>query len=176
MWQRIGGFEGAVTTMPQLAPHVWLKEYRQDKGIRQEDVERFTSALGARSKISQSHLSKIERGNAPLEGLGAERLDALRQALKVSPEVWVEHTGLVIVTKQEQAEEEQEETPAPNLPASLLEAAEVYGARIPALRNLAWQKYLVSFRPRGAKADTAEEWLDLYRDLSKHGIKPPGGN
>ena len=60
-------------------------------------------------------------------------------------------------------------------PDSLLEAARLYGGRFPDLLEPTWQKYLTTFKARGAKTDSAEEWLDLYRDLAKHGITP-GGN
>lgn len=82
----------------KLLPHVWVKEIREDKSIRQTDVERFTEALGPRYRISQSHLSKIEKGLSPLAGLGPMRMDALRQALGLSTEEWIEGTGLSIVT------------------------------------------------------------------------------
>lgn len=97
MWSRLDAAR-VVMALPKLPPHEWLREYRQDKGVRQEDIERLTAAYGPRSKISQSHLSKIERGNAPLIGLGAERINALRLALGMSAEEWVENTGVQIVT------------------------------------------------------------------------------
>ena len=78
-------------------PHEWLRERREDRGIRQVDVETRSMEMDPRLKISQSHLSKIEKGHSPLAGLGAEKLNVLRQILGISSEEWVRRTGLNIV-------------------------------------------------------------------------------
>jgi len=163
--------------MPKLPPHEWLKEYRLDKKIRQEDVERFTASLGARSKISQSHLSKIERGNAPLIGLGAERINALRMALGLSAEDWVENTGIQVVTTAPQ-EEERPLTDAERrgwkipkvekpleVPDSLQEAIDLYahGDNAP-MAEPRWVRAFLSIDFR-EEPELPEDWLRLYARL-----------
>jgi len=76
------------------------------------------------------------------------------------------------VTAEKQGEQKKPKRPISD---SLKEAAAIYGGRFPDLATPLWQDYLESFRPRGLRADTPEAWLDLYRDLAKHGITP-GGN
>lgn len=83
----------------KLEPHEWLREQREDRKIRQSDIESLTAKMGSKSRISQSHLSKIEKGHSALIGLGAERMDALRKALGLTPEEWLSGTGIQIVTE-----------------------------------------------------------------------------
>lgn len=177
----------------KLAPHEWIRSIREDKGIRQSDVEKRSAEFGA--KISQSHLSKIEKGNAPLAGLGAERMDALRRALDLTPEDWVSHTGLRLVVKEESEEYSSVATHFPgqslkveyrdgapvavlpitssnSLPQALQEAIELYGRRFSDLNDPVWQQYLAGFRWRDGEPEDPEAWLDLYRDLTRAGVVP----
>lgn len=172
MWTQIARFEGGMS-MPKPLAHEWLKEYRLDKKIRQEDVERFTSALGPRSRISQSHLSKIERGNAPLIGLGAERIDALRQALGLSLEEWLDYTGIQIATAVAELPEAPAGFPEPlykkrdeiYMPEGLLEAIRLFGD-VPEYADLKLpdvQRQLANHRGFDGGPQTAGQWLAFFQ-------------
>jgi transcriptional regulator with XRE-family HTH domain len=157
----------------KLAPHEWVKETRLDRGIRQEDVETLTAKIGPRSKISQSHLSKIERGNAPLSGLGPERMDALRQVIGVSTEEWFTHTGLSLIT----AETPDSSVPARRLrpiPHGLQEMINERMSLAPELGDERWQQYLAGQRFATGSA-TPERWWNLFLVLRAAGVEP-GGN
>ena len=111
-----------------------------------------------------------------------ELREAVRRALRVSANEWEEATGLATAADINAdlvatigSTVIRVEVKNKQIADSLLEAAEIYGGRFPDLHQPAWQTYLSSFKPRGARADSPEEWLDLYRDLAKHGITP-GGN
>ncbi len=151
-----------------------LRERRTSAVVnkRQEDV-----ALDA--NISQKLVSQIERGEQDLRTSGLNTILGLLRALQWTLADLQQATGIDLGTADSQdagiTESSRPEATAKPVPASLLEAAELYGGRFPDLREPSWQAYLGSFRPRGAKADSPEEWLDLYRDLAKHGITP-GGN
>lgn len=58
------------------------------------------------------------------------------------------------------------------LPDELLEAVSLYGKRFPDLKEPKWQQFLASFRARGMEGETPEDWLDLYRNMARHGIQP----
>ena len=128
--------------------------------------------------VSIALVGAIERGDHSLSKVGQERITRLAQAYGMTNEQFADLTGISIVSPQNRqitgnlAITANTNTP---LPDSLLEAAKLYGGRFPDLHQPAWQAYLSSFKPRGARADSPEEWLDLYRDLAKHGITP-GGN
>ena len=174
--QHIRAWAGGGVVALKLAPHEWIRSIREDKGIRQSDVEKRSAEFGA--KISQSHLSKIEKGNAPLAGLGAERMDALRRALDLTPEDWVSHTGLRLVVKEESEEYSSVTThfPGQSLKVehrdALQEAIELYGKRFSDLNDPVWQQYLAGFRWRDGEPEDPEAWLDLYRDLTRAGVVP----
>lgn len=78
--------------------HTWLRELRTRLGLRQDQVEALTAALGEDARVTQSYLSKLERGSKPLHAMTPRRLDALRQVYRVTPQDWVTHTGLEVVT------------------------------------------------------------------------------
>ncbi len=146
-----------------LEPHEWLKQVRNDKGIRQDQVEAFTSELGPKARISQSHLSKIERGYASLQDLGPQRMDALRRALRLSVEEWTTHTGLTIVTPAEAQEIE--------LPDALREASARFGpmAEFADLADPAWLQLLSTASPFDWDGpETPEEWLAFYMSVRNH--------
>ena len=86
--------------MPGEPPSVrdWLKDARRDQ--TQEDIEEATARFGPESRVTQSYLSKIERGAKPLSALGAARMDALRRVLGISAEMWLTRTGYEIVTRE----------------------------------------------------------------------------
>lgn len=150
----------------------WLKDRRISAGLGQDDVDRLSTQRGAR--ISQSYLSQIERGIKPLAAMGAERMNVLRQLYKVSPEEWATRTGLGIVLPSEELPTRPDPGPTRRhpIPPELQEAIELYGHRFADLHDPAWQNYLAGFRNLGIEADTAEDWLDFYRDLSRRGIRP----
>jgi len=150
-----------------------LRERRTSSAVnkRQEDV-----ALDA--AVSQKLVSQIERGEQDLRTSGLNTILGLLRALKWTLADLQKVTGLDLGVSELATDGQRGSaitTPVPetkSITASLLEAAELYGHRFPDLREQSWQIYLNSFRPRGAIADTPEEWLDLYRDLVKHGITP----
>lgn len=72
----------------------WLRARRQALGLRQEQVEAATAAAGEHARVTQSYLSKLERGLRPLASLTPARQDALRRALELSPSEWAARTGL----------------------------------------------------------------------------------
>lgn len=82
----------------------WLRDTRLARGLKQEEVEKATAELGAEFRVSQSYLSKIERGFRSLRSLGPERMDALRQVLGVSPLEWVTRTGYQLVIQADHTE------------------------------------------------------------------------
>ena len=149
----------------RLLPHEWLRQVREDKGIRQTDVETRSTELGQR--ISQSHLSKIEKGASPLAGLGAAKLDVLRRVLGIPVDVWLHHTGLELVTPSalsaaalyDLPEEEEEEV----IDLALLAAADKYGSdpEFSDIKHPAWLSFLnrTDFRQRPT---TPEQWLSKF--------------
>lgn len=142
-------------------PHEWIKEVRVDKKLRQDEIEAFTSKLGPKARISQPHLSRIERGYSPLEELGPIRMDALRQALGVSAEEWATHTGLTIISPNEE--------PNVDLPPALLEASQKFGGEFPDLADQAWLQLMHSASPHDWDGpETPQEWLALYMSLRNH--------
>ncbi|WP_052326681.1 helix-turn-helix domain-containing protein [Deinococcus peraridilitoris] len=156
----------------KLEPREWLREVRQDRNMRQEDIEAKTAELGA--KISQSHLSKIERGHATFSSLGPERMDALRRALRISPEEWAANTGLKIVSPEDvsPASTKLDVTAPPPLEVtdSLREAIERFakpGSRYADMGEDRWLRLLTNIDHR-VEPETPEEWLEVYIDLSKH--------
>jgi len=152
-----------------------LRERRTSSAVnkRQEDV-----ALDA--AVSQKLVSQIERGEQDLRTSGLNTILGLLRALKWTLADLQKVTGLDLGISDPATDAQLRNVGAMNSPepktvaASLLEAADLYGQRFPDLREQTWQNYLNSFRPHGAVADTPEEWLDLYRDLIKHGITPIG--
>lgn len=156
--------------MVKLEAHEWIRERREDKGIRQADVEEQTAALGPRHRVSQSHLSKIEKGRAPLIGLGPERMDALRRVLGLSPEEWTRGTGLQIVAPTSDPHPasaaalgyDVPDTP-PEIPDTLLEAGRLYGdtPAFAGLRDPRWQRFLADL-PYKNGPRTPEAWLERF--------------
>lgn len=146
----------------KLEPHEWIKQVREDKKINQSTIEERTIKFDPRARISQSYISKIEKGLTPLASLGPLRLEALRQALGVTTDDWVTNTGLIIVTQAERDDQ-------PELPNSLQEASIKYGDSIPDLRNSEWLQLLRSVSPHNWDGpETPEEWLALYMNLRNH--------
>ena len=78
--------------------HTWLRELRTRLGLRQDQVETHTAALGENCRVTQSYLSKLERGSKPLSALTPHKMNALRQLYRVTPEEWAAHTGLSVIT------------------------------------------------------------------------------
>lgn len=157
----------------KIGPHEWIREVREDKGIRQSDVEDRTAQLGARHKISQSHLSKIEKGRAPLAGLGAERMDALRQVLGISPAEWAEKTGFQIVTPTPEAAPAAEQRRLRPIPDALADMIEEKKELAPELMTERWQQYLAGQRFSTGEA-SPERWWNLYLLLKNAGVEPGG--
>ncbi|WP_027480999.1 LexA family transcriptional regulator [Deinococcus pimensis] len=79
------------------APHQWLRELRVRLGLRQDEVETRTAALGEDARVTQSYLSRLERGTKPIVALTPARLDALRRVYHVQPDEWAARTGLRLV-------------------------------------------------------------------------------
>lgn len=160
----------------KLDPHEWIRQTREDRGLRQTDVERQSVELGLQLKISQSHLSKIEKGHSPLAGLGALKLDALRQILGVDPDEWVEKTGLELVTAATSSPRRPgppvsvapvvpfRETPI-TIPSELQEMVEKHGDAYPVLKTEQMQRMLAAPRNFGGAEvgpQTAEDWFDYW--------------
>jgi phage repressor protein C with HTH and peptisase S24 domain len=61
--------------------------------MTQPQLERATEKLGPDRRVGQSYLSKIERGDQPLEGVDPFRREALRFALRISYADWERMTG-----------------------------------------------------------------------------------
>jgi len=78
--------------------HVWLRELRRKLGLNQHDVEQGTAAFGEAARVTQSYLSRLERGSKPLSALTPPKMNALRVLYRVSPDEWTAHTGLAIIT------------------------------------------------------------------------------
>lgn len=74
----------------------WLIDLRENKKLRQDDVDQKSRDLGVR--ISQSYLSQLERGIKPISSLGGERTQTLLRIYDVSPEEWARRTGLALTT------------------------------------------------------------------------------
>lgn len=83
---------------------LWLRELRLRSGLRQDQVEAHTAARGEAYRVSQSYLSKLERGAKAVGSLTPQKMNALRQLYRVSPQEWVAHTGLHIVTEAREHE------------------------------------------------------------------------
>lgn len=75
----------------------WLRERRQALGLRQDQVEAATAAAGEHARVTQSYLSKLERGLRPLSSLTPARQDALRRALDLSASEWAARSGLSVL-------------------------------------------------------------------------------
>ncbi|AFZ66100.1 helix-turn-helix domain-containing protein [Deinococcus peraridilitoris] len=60
------------------------------------------------------------------------------------------------------------------IPEALQDAIDRYSERAPDLLKPKWQQYLASMRFRGSRPQTAEDWYDIYRDFTRHGIEPEG--
>jgi transcriptional regulator with XRE-family HTH domain len=82
----------------ELPAHKWLEELRLDRAWQQAKVERLTEDLGKSRKITQSYLSKIEKGTQEIAGVDPYKLEALRFVYDVSYEVWESKTGVRIPT------------------------------------------------------------------------------
>lgn len=138
-------------------------------GLTQEDVQ-------ARSgdAISQGTISDLERGKVALDSLNIKRAAALARALNWSLSELQTATGTDLGLDASELEAQERRQSSTPIPDTLAQAAEIYGKRFPELLEPRWQHYLASFRPRYAKEAEPEVWLDLYRDLSKHGITPGG--
>lgn len=127
--------------------------------------------------VSVALLSMIERGDHPLQKVRTDALQRFPEAYGMSAQEFASLTGITLISSSTE-EPQAPVAPRPRpIPDSLREAVETYGhtRKYADLLLPEWQNYLASFRPRGATADTPEEWLDLYTDLKKHGITP-GGN
>lgn len=83
---------------PSSTLHHWLRARRDELGLRQEQIERATAEHGEEARITQSYLSKLERGQKPLSALTPAKMDALRQALNVGAGEWIARTGLSVIT------------------------------------------------------------------------------
>ncbi|WP_034385842.1 XRE family transcriptional regulator [Deinococcus sp. YIM 77859] len=81
---------------PDLA--AWLRERRRALGLRQDEVARRTVQHGGEGgRLTQPHLSRLERGTRALASLTPARQDALRRALEISASEWVARTGLPLL-------------------------------------------------------------------------------
>lgn len=144
-----------------LQPHEWVREVREDKGIRQVDVEKRSAEIDPRLKISQSHLSKIEKGRSPLAGLGAEKLDVLRQILDVEPQQWVRSTGLDLVMASD-IEDGEGHKGKEDFPPGLVEAAEQYKSIDPLMAH---PKVLLALSKAGffgGGPRSPQEWIQYF--------------
>jgi repressor LexA len=83
---------------PSSTLHHWLRARRDELGLRQEQIERATAEGGEEARVTQSYLSKLERGQKPLSALTPSKMDALRRALGVSAGEWIARTGLSVIT------------------------------------------------------------------------------
>ncbi len=72
----------------------WLRERRSALGLGQGAIEEATAQSGEHARVTQSYLSKLERGLRPLSSLTPARQDALRRALDLSPSEWAARSGL----------------------------------------------------------------------------------
>lgn len=133
-------------------------------------LELSQELVAERADMSQSYYSEIERGDRELPTLTHALLVRLANALEWDLAQLQEETGVDLGIPDSKR---PVPTPRP-LPDSLLQAGEIHGRRFPDLLDPTWQRYLASFRPRGARDDDPEVWLDLYRDLVRHGITPGG--
>lgn len=158
-------------SLPEATLRKWLKDRREDAGLKQSDVDRLTRDMGERYRISQSYLSQIESGTRPFTDLKPEKMDALRQIYKVSRPEWTQTTGVVLMTPQEAAEAEASNAqirPTYEIPDGLQEAIELYGDQFPRLRtdsvkrNLSLARYYDGTGPQNA-----QEWLAYYLSIAK---------
>ena len=143
---------------------------------RREKLEYTQTDVVENTTITvETYVSELENGKVSVGR--SKHFPSLAKYLKLTDdEVMSINPGAVFVASEvTKAVDDRRTAERPPVPDSLLEAAKLYGGRFPDLHQPAWQAYLSSFKPRGARADTPEEWLDLYRDLAKHGITP-GGN
>lgn len=153
-----------------LQPHQWVKERRLDLGLRQEDVETRSAQMGSKHVISQSHLSRIERGTKSLSSLGPDRMDALRRILDVSHEEWVERTGLEIVTKERLEQAGRNFSPAPivEIPPNLKEALEFLAKEDPAYADPILAEKLAMADPEDGNTDPpVSDWMNLAMAVMK---------
>lgn len=86
------------------SPDAWLRTTRVRLGLKQEDVETRTAALGDAYRVTQSYLSKLERGLKALSDVAPAKLDALRRVYGLTPAEWTAHTGLHLVTPDDTSE------------------------------------------------------------------------
>lgn len=146
-----------------------IQRRREQLGYTQDEVVENTTITVA------TYVSELENGKVSVGR--SKHFASLAKYLKLSEDdIRAIQPGAVFSLNSESVSDDAPpKRPKRALPDSLLEAAKLYGGRFPDLTEPTWQDYLNSFRPHGAVADTPEEWLDLYRDLVKHGITP-GGN
>ena len=85
-------FQGDDMTMHDVP--AWLRERRRALGLQQGVVEEATAQAGEHARVTQSYLSKLERGVRPLSSLTPVRQDALRRALELSASEWAARSGL----------------------------------------------------------------------------------
>ncbi|GGJ89972.1 helix-turn-helix domain-containing protein [Deinococcus aquiradiocola] len=140
-----------------------LRAYIRASGKTQAKV---AEEIGA----DPTYISQMVNGR--VNWIKSDYFPALVKILSIKEEDVRRLNPAAIIEVSQPAAKTSRERSDVTIAASLLEAAELYGQRFPDLRDQAWQNYLHSFRPHGAIADTPEEWLDLYRDLIKHGITP----
>lgn len=69
----------------------WLRTLRQERGLRQADIDRRTAALHAR--ITQATVSRLETGRQHPTDLRAAQVAALCAVLDITPQTWQQHVG-----------------------------------------------------------------------------------
>lgn len=156
--------------MPEVGENTevleWLEDARTRAGIRsQRELDALTTKQGAR--ISQAYYSLIINGHKRLSELGPEKMEVLRQVLKISPEEWLEKTGYSVITKDTPALTYEYEQYL-EIPKSLLKAAKEYGDEYPELNDPDWQRKLAGMRfADGLGPQTPEHWVDQFLLLKK---------
>lgn len=134
---------------------------RKNRALSQEDVaEKITQLTG--EEVGQAAVSHWELGKVDMRKVHPRRLRAYAEVLGISTARLAEITGYAEVELF--PETAAFDDPSPLLPDGLLEAAELYGDRTPALRNPRILQQLAAVRHWDGGPRTAQDWLDFYLD------------
>jgi transcriptional regulator with XRE-family HTH domain len=135
--------------------------------LTQEDIADRTG-----DAVSQRTVSHLEAGSIELGSIAAARLAALARALRWTLGELQEATGIDLAV--ERASQPAVDVtiittePSVEIPAGLLEAAEQFGTKFPALTKRRVQEQLASARFfDGVGPRTAAEWRDYYTSVAR---------
>jgi len=95
-----------------------------------------------------------------LEELGGPRAEALRRVYGVSPEEWVRHTGLSLVTP-DNVSSTVPALPDYTLSAGLKAFIDEYSGKFKELLEPRWQRWLAQTDFR-EEPETSEDWLTTF--------------